>query len=469
MGAFLDLCRFNPTAGGTTDWTFASVVPGYQSPTQANVFTGEQYSLRAESADLTQWEVSEGAFNGGVFARTVVLYNSAGTGILQGGAGAKINFAAAPQVAVVPIARDISPSDALSQVNILLNAACETSQSIQGNAITIPGSGPTYVLDQWVVGYANASAVVTGQQVAPPGAPAFGAAFPSCLQVKAVTALSSLAAGDYAFIYQPIEGYRFQRLGFGNANGRPVTVGFWVFATIAGTFTAQIRNPAASGGGGQVYMVNVTIKNPGTWQLVKFTIPPSVTGTWPTGNSFAALLMICLASGSSFIGAGNSWQPGQLFATASQTNFLASNNNVFCITGAAMVPGTQFPSDIRSPFIIRPNDQELPLCRRYLQFSKDRAPGFLTGSGALVIQHQAYVPIRATPTVSLTTTTFVVEVQPWVTAFTFTAVAIDATAHMGVDGGDFIMNGTFSPANPGPALSPVTIVSPGVIKFDARL
>ena len=79
------------------------------------------------------------------------------------------------------------------------------------------------------------------------------------------------------------------------------------------------------------------------------------------------------------------------------------------------------------------------------------------------------MPIRATPTVSLTTTTFVVEVQPWVTAFTFTAVAIDATAHMGVDGGDFIMNGTFSPANPGPALSPVTIVSPGVIKFDARL
>lgn len=100
--SFLDVCRFNPTAGGTTDWTYSSAVVGYQSPTAAGAVNGAIYSYRAESADLLQWEVGFGAYNSGtgVFARTTVLFNSAGT-------TAKINFTAAPQVAIVALAEDI--------------------------------------------------------------------------------------------------------------------------------------------------------------------------------------------------------------------------------------------------------------------------------------------------------------------------------------------------------------------------
>lgn len=100
--SLIDVCRFNPTAGGTTDWTYSSAVTGYQSPTAAGAVNGATYSYRAESADLTQWEVGTGAYNSGtgVFARTAVLFNSAGT-------TAKINFSAAPQVAIVALAEDI--------------------------------------------------------------------------------------------------------------------------------------------------------------------------------------------------------------------------------------------------------------------------------------------------------------------------------------------------------------------------
>src|SRR5690349_4192463 len=102
MAAFLDICRFLPTAGGTTDWTYAAVVQGYQSPAAAGAINGNLYKYRAESSDLTQWEVGEGAYNAstGTLVRTTILFNSAGT-------TAKIAFAAAPQVAIVALKEDL--------------------------------------------------------------------------------------------------------------------------------------------------------------------------------------------------------------------------------------------------------------------------------------------------------------------------------------------------------------------------
>lgn len=101
MVGFLTACRFNPTAGSTTDWTYSSAVTGYQSPTAAQVVNGQTYRYRAESADLTQWEVGEGAYNTGtgVLARTTVKFNSSG-------GTSKINFSTTPQVAIIVTADD---------------------------------------------------------------------------------------------------------------------------------------------------------------------------------------------------------------------------------------------------------------------------------------------------------------------------------------------------------------------------
>jgi len=102
MAAFLDICRFLPAAGGTSDWVFAATVQGYQSPAAAGAVNGRLYKYRAESVDLTQWEIGEGAYtvSSGTLARTTVLFTSAGT-------IAKINFSAAPQVAIVALKEDL--------------------------------------------------------------------------------------------------------------------------------------------------------------------------------------------------------------------------------------------------------------------------------------------------------------------------------------------------------------------------
>lgn len=112
ISTFANLCRFSPTLGGTTDWAYASAISGFLSPAGAGLVNGQQYSYRAESNDLTQWEVGTGVYSStapGSIARTNVLFNSAGTGTAQGGAGTKINFTAAPQIGIVPLLDDVQP------------------------------------------------------------------------------------------------------------------------------------------------------------------------------------------------------------------------------------------------------------------------------------------------------------------------------------------------------------------------
>ncbi|WP_315729031.1 hypothetical protein [Bradyrhizobium sp. SZCCHNS2015] len=151
MAAFLDNCRFIPTAGGTGDFTYASQVGGCQSPAAAGALNGVRYKLRAESSDLTQWELFEGAYaaSTGTFARTTVLYNSAGTGGASGqtGAGAKINFSTVPQVAVVGLAEDLISIEtansftATQQAQARANIAAASTPAMWTRTVLAGGSG----------------------------------------------------------------------------------------------------------------------------------------------------------------------------------------------------------------------------------------------------------------------------------------------------------------------------------------
>ena len=116
----LDNVRFNPTAGGVTDWIFAQQLPGCVHPSAAGIIVGRNYRSFALAGQ--QWETSVGVWTGNVLIRSTVLYNSDGTGIGlgQSGAGAKVNFSAIPVVSIVgpaegsvaPVAGDATGSDA---------------------------------------------------------------------------------------------------------------------------------------------------------------------------------------------------------------------------------------------------------------------------------------------------------------------------------------------------------------------
>lgn len=111
MNRLADGVIFRATAGSTTDWTVSAAIPGYMTPAQAGAVNTGVYSYRAESDDLTQWEMGVGTYSStgaGSITRTTVLYNSAGT-------TAKINFTAAPKVGIVALSADVRPSNAYTE------------------------------------------------------------------------------------------------------------------------------------------------------------------------------------------------------------------------------------------------------------------------------------------------------------------------------------------------------------------
>lgn len=103
MASFLDVCRFTAASSGTGSFVVSSAVTGYQTPASANAVNGATYRYRAESADLSQWEVGFGVYTVSTttLTRATVLFNS------SGGTSA-ISFTSAPQVAVVALAEDLT-------------------------------------------------------------------------------------------------------------------------------------------------------------------------------------------------------------------------------------------------------------------------------------------------------------------------------------------------------------------------
>jgi hypothetical protein len=63
----------------------------------------------------------------------------------------------------------------------------------------------------------------------------------------------------------------------------------------------------------------------------------------------------------------NSWVTGSYIAAPGQVNGIAATSDTMRIAGFIVLPGIEAPSAARSPLIMRPYDQELLTCQRYLR------------------------------------------------------------------------------------------------------
>jgi hypothetical protein len=429
MSAFADLVRFRATLGSTTDWVVSTAIGGCQIPSAANVLNGTNYKVYAVSDDLTQWEISTGAYNSGTttFPRTTVLYNSSGTGTATGqsGAGTKINFTLAPQVSVVALAEDLisvetansftatqqaqartnvyaAPFDALAYNGMQINGSMEIDQEHAGASSSVSG---VYMIDSWI-SLKNGTMVCTAQQVA--DAPA---GLTNSLKITVGTAEAAIGAGDYLAISQRIEGFRTSRLALGTANAQSITVGFWTKIHRTGAYSGAIINGASN----RSYPFSFTQNVADTWEYKTVTISGDVTGTWVGNtNGIGLQIFFTMAVGATFTGTANTWTASFLLGVTGTTNGVEATTDVFQITGVVILPGTEAPSSARSPFIMRPVDQELILCQRHLRksFPQGTACAQNAGvAGAITIKNpialgdpSVYVPffpiMRATPTIT---------------------------------------------------------------------
>lgn len=97
--SFVNVCKFTAASAGTGSFVVSAAVSGYQTPLTAGA-SNFNYRYRAESADLTQWEVGSGAYTSSntTLTRTPII-NSAG-------GSSAINFTVAPQVGLVLLSND---------------------------------------------------------------------------------------------------------------------------------------------------------------------------------------------------------------------------------------------------------------------------------------------------------------------------------------------------------------------------
>ena len=98
MASVANIVRFLPASGSTGDFVYSSGVTGYRTPVSSPALTdGATYRYRAESSDLSEWEIGEGTWTTSTttLARTTIIHSST---------GAKVNFTTAPNVAIVALA-----------------------------------------------------------------------------------------------------------------------------------------------------------------------------------------------------------------------------------------------------------------------------------------------------------------------------------------------------------------------------
>jgi hypothetical protein len=265
--------------------------------------------------------------------------------------------------------------------NRIINGAMVIDQRNAG-ALTNPAVGTTLYLDRWIYYQSQTSKFSVGQNagsVTPP------AGFSNYLGFTSLSAYS-IGAGDYFLFRQNIEGFNSADLNWGTANAKTVTLSFWVYSSLTGTFGGAIQNSAQN----RSYPFTYTVSSANTWTQASVTIPGDTSGTWiGATNGIGIQVDFSLGSGSTYSGTAGAWATsGIIFSATGAVSVVGTSGATFYITGVQLEKGSTATS-----FDYRPYGTELLLCQRY----------FWKIGGTAAYEHIAMGLVDATTQVSCLT------------------------------------------------------------------
>lgn len=277
--------------------------------------------------------------------------------------------------------------------NKIIGGDFTTNPWQRGTSFTAPVVG-SFSADRWRIAHDTDGVVNILKTADAPTAVEAGIYTAHCLHVDVTTADTSIAAGQYWHIIQPVEGLNAASFGFGQAGARYVTLSFWHKHTKTGTYCAALRNSA----GNRSYVAEYTQAVSDTWEKATITIPVDTTGTWLYDTGAGVNVGFALAAGTTYQTSANTWVAGLYLATANQVNVLDNVANNFKIALVQLEAGS-----VATPFESRSVGQELALCQRYYyRFTGAAAEmcgvGFARATTAAWINTYFPVPMRATPT-----------------------------------------------------------------------
>jgi hypothetical protein len=244
--------------------------------------------------------------------------------------------------------------------NRIINGAMLIDQ--RNNFSVVTANDGVYAVDRFKF-KASQTSKLTGQVIqafAPTG-------FNNSLKATSSSAYS-IAAGDFFLIQQAIEGYNVADLGWGTANAKTITLSFWVYSSLTGTFGGSLYN----GGGDRSYPFTYTISSANTWTQASITVAGDTTGTWATTTGAGIYVNFGLGVGSTYSGTAGSWSANAYFSATGATSVVGTSGATFYITGVQLEVGSS-----ATGYEYRQYQQELALCQRYL-------PAFNANGGASV-------------------------------------------------------------------------------------
>lgn len=296
-----------------------------------------------------------------------------------------------------------APFDALAYNGMQINGGVDISQELGTTGATLASGTAKYIADMWLAHYTHGAgtAVVTSQQIAAasfPGSPPGGYSFGH--QIKATTAITSPANGDFALHRFMFEGYRIARLAWGTANAQPLAYCFQFYSTASGVAAVKFANNGKS----RVYFKEVTVA--AGWNFFSGTIPGDTTGTWLSTTGIGLQIEIFVAGKSASPAAPGSWGSTDNAQTTNSTNLLGTNNNLTIATGFFIFPGLEFPSAERAAFLLRPAPLEKKDCRRFYWKKTGEQPAIYddiaAGSSGIGQSFVHPEEMATTPTINLT-------------------------------------------------------------------
>ena len=233
--------------------------------------------------------------------------------------------------------------------NRIINGDMRIDQRNSGASSSNAGA---YTVDRWKYG-ASQSGKFTWQQSAGAVTPPPG--YNYYLGFTSSSAYTVLAT-DYFNVWQSIEGYNIADLAWGTANAKTITVSFWVYSSLTGTFGGAITNSASN----RSYPFSYTISTANTWSQKFITINGDTSGTWASTNGGGLYLIFSLGTGSNYQGTAGAWVGADRETVTGETQVVSTSGATWYITGVQLETGS-----IATPFERRPFGMELALCQRY--------------------------------------------------------------------------------------------------------
>ena len=344
------------TTGTITTGVIPSLTAGTTTSTAATITSGTITNLASTTGTIATLNSTTGTI--GNLSTTLAgdFTISQGTGTLGTSGVTATTYgttSAIPRITVDAKGRVTAASTVTNPVgfrNRIINGDMRIDQRNAGASVTPANS--QYTVDRMRADSTQSSKYSVQQNagsVTPPS---------GFINYLGVTSLSSYSVltGDTFYIAHPIEGFNVADIGFGTASAKTVTLSFWVYSSLTGSFGGSLTNNA----GNRSYPYTYSILSSNTWEYKTVTIAGDTSGTWLTNNGVGISVNFNLGSGSTSSGTSGAWASALYIAPTGATSVVGTNGATFYITGVQLEAGLT-----ATEFELRPIGTELALCQRY--------------------------------------------------------------------------------------------------------